>query len=66
EWILKNNFQLSYGARPLRRAIQKNIEDPFSEELLKGRFKEGGKVKVKMQDGTVIFEEVNLEAFAEV
>ncbi len=66
EWIIKNNFQLSYGARPLRRAIQKNIEDPFSEELLRGRFKEGGKVLVKLRDGSVVFEEVPLEAFAEV
>jgi ATP-dependent Clp protease ATP-binding subunit ClpC len=66
EWILKNNFQPSYGARPLRRAIQKVIEDPFSEEMLKGRFKEGGKIRAKMQDGSVVFDEVKLEVFAEV
>jgi len=66
EWIIKNNFQPSYGARPLRRAIQKVIEDPFSEEMLKGRFKEGGKVRAKMLDGSVVFEEVKLEVFAEV
>jgi len=66
EWIIKNNFQVSYGARPLRRAIQKSIEDPFSEELLRGRFKEGGKILVKLRDGSVVFEEVPLEAFAEV
>jgi len=66
EWIIKNNFQPSYGARPLRRAIQKVIEDPFSEEMLKGRFKEGGKIRAKMLDGSVVFEEVKLEVFVEV
>ena len=66
EWILKNNFQPSYGARPLRRAIQKTIEDPFSEEMLKGRFKDGGKIRAKLQEGAVIFEEVELGAYAEV
>jgi ATP-dependent Clp protease ATP-binding subunit ClpC len=66
EWIIENNYQPTYGARPLRRAIQSSIEDPFSEEMLKGRFKDGGKVRAKLQDGAVIFEEVELEAFAEV
>jgi ATP-dependent Clp protease ATP-binding subunit ClpC len=66
EWIIKNNLQTSYGARPLRRAIQRMIEDPFSEELLKGRFKEGGKVRAKLVDGSVVFDEVSVEAFAEV
>jgi len=66
EWIIENNYQPTYGARPLRRAIQNSIEDPFSEEMLKGRFKDGGKVRAKLQDGAVVFEEVELEAFAEV
>ncbi|HEX9860377.1 MAG TPA: ATP-dependent Clp protease ATP-binding subunit [Nitrospirota bacterium] len=66
EWIIEKNYQPSYGARPLRRAIQSAIEDPFSEEMLKGRFKEGGKVRAKLIDGSVVFEEVKLEAMAEV
>ncbi len=66
EWIIANNYQPTYGARPLRRAIQNSIEDPFSEEMLKGRFKDGGKVRAMLQDGAVVFEEVELEAFAEV
>ena len=39
--ISKAGFDPVYGARPLRRAIQSKIEDPFSEELLEGRFKAG-------------------------
>ncbi|MEK7683187.1 MAG: ATP-dependent Clp protease ATP-binding subunit, partial [Nitrospirota bacterium] len=39
EWLVKNYYQPNYGARPMRRAVQKEIEDPLSEELLKGRFK---------------------------
>ena len=39
--ISKAGFDPVYGARPLRRSIQSKIEDPFSEELLEGRFKTG-------------------------
>ncbi|MBE0427670.1 MAG: ATP-dependent Clp protease ATP-binding subunit [Nitrospirae bacterium] len=49
EWILKHYYQPAYGARPMRRAIQKVIEDPLSEELLKGRFKELHKIKIVLE-----------------
>ena len=45
EWLVKNYYQPNYGARPMRRAVQKEIEDPLSEELLKGRFKDTHKIK---------------------
>ena len=37
-FIIKKGSNLDYGARPLRRAIENYIEDPLSEELLKGEF----------------------------
>jgi ATP-dependent Clp protease ATP-binding subunit ClpC len=55
EWIIKNNYQPMYGARPMRRAIQKNIEDPLSEEILKGRFKGVKKIKVILENDRPTF-----------
>ena len=55
EWILKHHYQPTYGARPMRRAVQKVIEDPLSEEILKGKFKGLHKVKVVLEDDTPTF-----------
>ena len=55
EWIIKNNYQPLYGARPMRRAVQRNIEDPLSEEILKGKFKDAKKIKVILEDGQPVF-----------
>ncbi len=38
EFLIKKGTNLDYGARPLRRAIEQRIEDPLSEELLRGAF----------------------------
>ncbi|MFN7845258.1 MAG: NDP-hexose 4-ketoreductase, partial [Pirellula sp.] len=38
EFIIKQGSNLDYGARPLRRAIEQRVEDPLSEELLRGSF----------------------------
>ncbi|MCG2710472.1 MAG: ATP-dependent Clp protease ATP-binding subunit [Thermodesulfovibrionales bacterium] len=55
EWLVKNYYQPNYGARPMRRAVQKEIEDPLSEELLKGRFKDTHKIKVVLESGIPTF-----------
>ena len=57
EWIVKKYYQPNYGARPMRRALQKVIEDPLSEELLKGRFKGTHKIKVVLEAETPTFVE---------
>ena len=41
KFLAKEGFDPTYGARPLRRAIQKHIEDRLSEELLKGKISKG-------------------------
>ena len=46
EFLIKKGSNLDYGARPLRRAIENFIEDPLSEELLKGEFKDKNKIDV--------------------
>ncbi len=57
EWIVKKYYQPNYGARPMRRAVQKEIEDPLSEELLKGRFKGIHRIKVLLEAETPTFVE---------
>ncbi|MGE5458158.1 MAG: ATP-dependent Clp protease ATP-binding subunit, partial [Methanococcaceae archaeon] len=52
DYIATKGYDPKYGARPLRRAIQKYIEDPLAEEILKGTFKEGSKILVKHLEGT--------------
>ncbi len=49
-FIIENGTNLEYGARPLRRAIESYIEDPLSEELLKGEFKEKNTVTVEVKE----------------
>ncbi|MBK9228974.1 MAG: ATP-dependent Clp protease ATP-binding subunit [Ignavibacteria bacterium] len=52
EFLAEKGYDENFGARPLRRAIQKYLEDPLSEEILKGGIKDGTKVKVKHKKGT--------------
>ncbi|MGH2568708.1 MAG: ATP-dependent Clp protease ATP-binding subunit, partial [Bacteroidota bacterium] len=47
EFLADKGFDPSFGARPLKRAVQKYVEDPLAEEILKGTFQTGGKIKVK-------------------
>lgn len=53
-FLAKEGFDPNFGARPLRRAIQKHIEDKLSEELLKGNVKKGDSVTIDMEDGQLI------------
>ncbi len=49
KFLVEKGFDPMYGARPLKRAIQKYIEDPIADELLKGTFKEGSVIQVKLK-----------------
>ncbi|MEK6526162.1 MAG: ATP-dependent Clp protease ATP-binding subunit ClpC, partial [Nitrospirota bacterium] len=64
DWLIKEGYQPLYGARPMRRTIQKSIGDPLSEELIKGRFKDARKIKVILRDDLPSF--VEEEAMAGV
>jgi len=46
EYIIEKGFDPNYGARPLKRAIQKYIEDPLSEEIIKGEVSEGDEIEI--------------------
>jgi ATP-dependent Clp protease ATP-binding subunit ClpC len=62
DWLIEKNYQPTYGARPMRRAIQRHIEDPLSEEILKGRFKDVKKVNVVIENDSPVFVESDVEA----
>jgi ATP-dependent Clp protease ATP-binding subunit ClpC len=50
EWLAKEGFDPSLGARPLKRTLQKYVESPLSISLLSGDFKEGDKVVVDLNE----------------
>jgi ATP-dependent Clp protease ATP-binding subunit ClpC len=62
-FLVDKGFDQKYGARPLRRAIQKYVEDPLAEEILRGSFKEGAKILAKYVEGTeeLVFMDENMD-----
>ncbi|MFO0003897.1 MAG: AAA family ATPase, partial [bacterium] len=54
-WLAEKGYDPAYGARPLKRVIQTNLQDPLAEELLAGRIKDGDKVKVDVKAGLLTF-----------
>ncbi|GAB5047421.1 ATP-dependent chaperone ClpB [Thermodesulfovibrio sp. TK110] len=60
EYIAKIGYDPVYGARPLRRVLQKEILDPLAIKLIEGTFKEGDVVEVDFKDGKIIFDKVVL------
>jgi ATP-dependent Clp protease ATP-binding subunit ClpB len=53
--IAKEGFDPVYGARPIKRTIQRLVLDPLAQKVLSGEFKEGDTVVVDAQDGKVVF-----------
>ncbi len=53
-FLAKEGFDPTYGARPLRRAIQKHIEDRLSEELLRGNIAKGDSLTIDEKDGELV------------
>lgn len=54
-FIAKEGTDLSFGARPLRRAIQRLIEDPLSEEILEGKWTSGSVIEADLEDDHLVF-----------
>jgi len=55
--LIDKGYDEKYGARPLRRIIQRQIEDPLANEILKGVFKTGSRIIVYYKDDTISFRE---------
>ncbi len=52
--VAEEGVDLEYGARPLRRAIQKHVEDRLSEELLRGNIDKGQHIVLDVEDGEFV------------
>jgi ATP-dependent Clp protease ATP-binding subunit ClpB len=55
DWIGKQGYDPSYGARPLKRVIQKNVQDELAREILSGRITDGQKIDVDVKKNKVAF-----------
>ena len=55
DWLADKGYDPAYGARPLKRVIQKNLQDPLAEELLAGRIKDGETVQIGATAGVLTF-----------
>ncbi len=53
-WLANRGYDPAYGARPLKRVMQKHIQDPLAEQILAGGVKEGDTVQVSVRDGVLI------------
>ena len=58
-WLGRVGYDPVYGARPLKRAVQKYLQDPLADEILAGRVHDGSTVKVDEGDGELKIEPVD-------
>ncbi|MCA8955588.1 MAG: ATP-dependent Clp protease ATP-binding subunit, partial [Planctomycetes bacterium] len=55
DWMIEHNFNADFGARPLKRAVERHLEDPLSEEILRGHLDGPHKIFAYMDDGKIAF-----------
>lgn len=55
DFVIEKGYDPTYGARPMRRAVERYLEDPLAEELLRGSVKAGDLVEVTVADGKLVF-----------
>ena len=55
QWLAKEGYDAAFGARPLRRALQKFVESPLSIRILRGDFIEGDKILVDVDENEIVF-----------
>ncbi len=60
DFLINQGYDPKFGARPLRRAIQRHVEDALAEEVLKGRFPGGGEIRITSTEGGLAFQGADL------
>ena len=65
-WLVKEGYDPVYGARPLRRALQRFVENPLAKMLLSGELEEGDTVTVDLADGSLSFRKAEAASMAAV
>ena len=53
-WLANRGYDPAYGARPLKRVIQRHVQDPLAEQILAGRIKDGDTVRISVRDGDLV------------
>ena len=66
EWLAKEGFDPMFGARPLRRALQRHVENPLSKRILAEEFREGDEILVDVGDKGLTFTKTKVSAKAAV
>ena len=57
EFLIEKGYDPTYGARPMRRAVERHLEDPLAEEILRNTVKDGDIITVRAEDGKLVFSE---------
>ncbi|HRN85190.1 MAG TPA: hypothetical protein PK857_10250, partial [Hyphomicrobium sp.] len=52
-WLANKGYDPIYGARPLKRVIQKQVQDPLAEAILSGTVRDGDAVNISVRDGAL-------------
>ncbi len=63
-WIANRGYDPAYGARPLKRVIQKHVQDPLAEQILAGGVKDGDRVRISVRDGALTINDWPVQAAA--
>jgi ATP-dependent Clp protease ATP-binding subunit ClpB len=53
-WLANKGYDPTYGARPLKRVIQKSVQDPLAEQILMGRIRDGDTVRITVRGGALV------------
>jgi ATP-dependent Clp protease ATP-binding subunit ClpB len=55
EYLAKIGFDPAFGARPLKRMMQKEVSQPLANEILKGKFSPKDRIKIDVKDDKIVF-----------
>lgn len=55
EWLMKEGYDVVYGARPMRRTIQRRVENPLSKQMIEGKFKDKDTIIVDLVNDNIVF-----------
>jgi ATP-dependent Clp protease ATP-binding subunit ClpC len=55
DFLVEKGYDPQYGARPMRRAVERNLEDPLAEEILRGSLHEGEPIQVTVENNKMVF-----------
>lgn len=55
DYLIEKGYDPVYGARPLRRAVEKHLEDPIAEDILRSKIKNGSKIKITVSESALVF-----------